>query len=123
MTLADLIALALALRGIWGVYSATHTWKRGPHWASRRMWIVALETFFVPSSWLPAAGLYLGGFAPWMAAPLGACFLLSLPLPCHWDAVNRIGWLHLARNALFILLALTCFAVAVRLLPLSALGL
>jgi hypothetical protein len=58
-----------------------------------------------------------------MAAPMGVCFLLILPLPCYWEAVDRIGWLHVARNALFVLLALGCFAVAFGWLPLSALGL
>ena len=123
MKLTDAIALILLLRGVWGIYSAVRTWKSGPHWAPRRAWVVALEALFVPSSWLPAAALHFGWFAPWMAAPLGACFLLSLPLPCFIEAVNRIGGLHVARNAFFILLALTCFAVAAGFVPLSALGL
>jgi hypothetical protein len=106
------IALALALRGVWGIYSATKTWKSGAHWAPRRAWIVALEAFFVSASWLPAAALHFGWFAPWMAAPLGVCFLLSMPLPCFIEAVNRLRWLHIARNIFFVLLALLCFAIA-----------
>lgn len=113
------IALILAVRGVWGIYSAVHTRKRGPHWAPRRAWIVALEAFFVPASWLPAAALYFGWFAPWMAAPLGGCFLFSLPLPCLFEAVNRIRWLNIARNIFFIAIAALCFAIALGMIRLK----
>lgn len=99
------------------MYSAIHTWKRGSHWASRRVWIVALESFFVPASWLPAAGLLFGAFQSWMAAPLGLCFVLSIPLPCFIEALNRIRWLHVMRNIFFVVAALLCFAIALDLLP------
>ena len=81
------------------------------------------ETLFIPACLLPAAALHGGTFAPWMAAPMGACFLLIIPLPCYWEAVDRIRWLHAARNALFVLLAVACFAVALGWLPLGAIGL
>lgn len=113
------IALILFLRGVWGFYSAAHTWKRGANWAPRRVWIVALESLFVPASWLPAAGLYFGAFQPWMLAPLGACFVFSLPLPCFIEAMNRVPWLHIARNTFFILVALLCFAIAFELVPVN----
>ncbi len=116
---ADAIALTFFLRGVWGIYTATHTWKRGAHWASRRMWIVALEAVFVPASWLPAAALHFGWFQPWMAAPFGACFLFSLPLPCFIQAINRLRWLHIARNVIFVLVAILCFAIALEFVPVN----
>ena len=123
MTPRDTIALALALRGAWGIFSASRTFKATPGWTRLRWQIFLLELVFTSSCFLCAAGLRFGWFSPWMAAPLGASLLASIPLPCFWAAVNRIAWLHRARNALFLLLALLCFAIASEVLPLTALGL
>jgi hypothetical protein len=123
MTAADAYALGLALRAAWGVFTLSRTLKLAPTWSRERTQIVAVEALFIPACLLAAAGLRFGWFAPWMAAPLGVCFLLILPLPCYFEVVDRIRWLHAARNTLFILLALACFAVAAGFLPLSSLGL
>lgn len=123
MRTADVYAVLLVLRACWGVFTLSRALKLAPVWSRLRAHIVAAEALFIPACLLPAAALHWGTFAPWMAAPLGVCFLLIIPLPCYWEAVHRIRWLHAARNALFVLLALACFAVALRWVPLSALGL
>ncbi len=122
MRTADVYAALLVVRAGWGVYTLSRALKLAPVWSRLRVQIVAVEALFIPACLLPAAALHGGTFAPWMAAPLGVCFLLILPLPCYWEAVDRIRWLHLLRNALFVLLALLCFAIAVRWLPLAARG-
>jgi hypothetical protein len=120
---ADLYALLLALRAGWGVFTLSRALKVAPGWSRLRVQIVAVEALFIPACLLAASALYWRAFAPWMAAPLGVCFVLILPLPCYFEAVDRIGWLHAARNALFIALALACFAIAFRFVRLSAIGL
>jgi hypothetical protein len=123
MSTADVYAALLVVRAGWGVWTLSRALKFSPVWSRLRVQIVAVETLFIPACLLPAAALHWGTFSPWMAAPLGACFLLIIPLPCYWEAVDRIRWLHAARNALFVLLALVCFAIALRWLPLAAVGL
>jgi hypothetical protein len=123
MQAADVVAWLLVCRIGWGVYTLSRVVKLAPVWSRERIQIVAVEALFIAACLLAAAGLYRRTFAPWMAAPLGVCFLLILPLPCYFEAVDRIGWLHAARNALFILLALGCFGVALKWIPLSVLGL
>lgn len=123
MQTPDVYALLLATRVAWGVFTLSRTVKRVPGWSRLRRQIVGAEACFIPACVLAAASLHWRVFAPWMAAPLGVSFLLLLPLPCYFQAVDRIRWLHLARNALFILLALACFAIAMEWLPLSALRL
>jgi len=58
-----------------------------------------------------------------MLWPVGASFLLTIPVPCYCEAVNRIRLLHIARNILFAALALFCFALAIGWLSVSRLGL
>jgi hypothetical protein len=123
MRAADVYAVLLALRVAWGVFTLSRTLKLAPVWSRRRVQVVAVEALFIPACLLAAGTLHRGTFAAWMAAPLGVCFLLILPLPCYFEAVDRIRWLHAARNALFVLLALFFLAIAFRWLPLSALGL
>jgi hypothetical protein len=123
MQTPDIYALMLVVRVGWGVFTLNRTVKRGPVWSRMRVQIVGAEALFIPACLLVAASLQWRVFAPWMAVPLGVCFLLILPLPCYFKAVDRIRWLHFARNALFVLLALGCFAIAMEWLPLSALGL
>jgi hypothetical protein len=45
-----------------------------------------------------------------------------IPLPCYFDTVNRVQWLHTARNLLFVAVAVGCFAIAAGLVPLARLG-
>lgn len=123
MRTANVYAVLLTLRACWGVFTLSRALKLAPVWSRLRVHIVAAEALFIPACLLPAAALHWGTFAPWMTAPLGVCFLLILPLPCYWEAVDRIRWLHAARNALFVLLSVGCFAVALGWVPVSALGL
>jgi hypothetical protein len=58
-----------------------------------------------------------------MIAPLGASYLLMVPMPCYFGTVDRIKWLRTARNIVFVGTAVGCFAIAVGLIPLSWLGL
>jgi hypothetical protein len=48
-----------------------------------------------------------------MLLPLGASYAAMIPLPCYFEAVDRIGWLHAARNVLFTLLAVLCTVLAI----------
>jgi cytochrome c oxidase assembly factor CtaG len=57
-----------------------------------------------------------------MAASIGLSYMLVGPLPCYFDSVNRVRWLHSLRDLLFIVLALLLFAVATGFVPLSVLG-
>jgi hypothetical protein len=58
-----------------------------------------------------------------MLAPIGACYLLLLPMPCYFEWVDRIDWVHSLRNLLFVAVAAGLLAVAVGIVPLSWLGL
>ncbi len=122
METPDIYALLLVVRVAWGIFTLSHTLKLTKGWSRLRAQIVGLEACFIPACLL-AASLHWRVFAPWMAAPLGLCFLLLLPLPCYFEAVNRIRWLLVVRNILFVLLGLACFAIAMEWLPLAALGL
>jgi hypothetical protein len=123
METPDIYALLLVVRVAWGIFTLRHTLKLTRGWSRLRMQIVGAEACFIPACLLVAASLHWRVFAPWMTAPLGVCFLLLLPLPCYFEAVNRIRWLHLARNVFFVLLAVAFLAIAVQWVPLTGLGL
>lgn len=123
MTTEALYAVAFAARVTWGVLSVRRWWKPAAGWAPLRTRIVALEIFTSSSALLCAAALWAGEFAAWMLWPVGAAALLTLPVPCTIEAVNRIGWVHVARNVVFLLFAMTCFALAGGWIPLARIGL
>ena len=116
-------AAALTLLGGWGVYATCKSVKPERGWSWRRRLVVLVDCFFVASCLGCAAALWIGRFRAWMFAPLGLSYLLMIPLPCYFETVNRVRWLHALRDALFVAVALFCFAVAAGLVPPSALGL
>jgi len=118
LTKTQLIAIGLVLLGAWGVFSGRGVWKKKGKWAALRRQIVTTGVVMIASCFVSAAGLWWGWFRPWMLLPLGASYAAMIPLPCYFEAVDRIGWLHAVRNVLFVLIALLCFAVGFGLLPL-----
>jgi hypothetical protein len=123
MTAAHICALAFSVRVAWGAASLARIWKRGGVWARLRVEIVALEIFSSAAALVCAAALWSGRFRAWMLWPVGAAILLTVPLPCTFEAVNRIRWVRMARNILFVLLALGCFGLAGGWIPLARVGL
>lgn len=123
MTATELYALGLALLGAWGVFTWRKPFKPTGKWSGRRWQIFLVEILFAGSCFLCAAGLYFGWFHSWLLAPLGVSFLGMIPLPCYFESVDRIRWLHAARNLLFAAVAALCFALALQLMPLSLFGL
>jgi len=114
----DAYALALALLGAWGLYAGRQTHKQIGLQSGWRWRILLVELFFVASCFLCSAALALAWFEPWMLVPVGASFLGMIPLPCYFEWVDRVGWLHGLRNLLFLVIALFCLGVGVGLLPL-----
>jgi hypothetical protein len=123
MRAQTIYAAAFALRVVWGTFSLLRTWKRAPGWSRLRQQLVAVEVFSSASALLCAVALWAGKFAPWMLWPMGASILLAIPLPCFFEAVDRIGWLYWARNIFFIALGLFFFSVASGWIPPARLGL
>ncbi|MFQ5778800.1 MAG: hypothetical protein ACE5IP_12410 [Terriglobia bacterium] len=123
MSAADVYALGFALLGAWGVFTARKSFKAGGRWARLRWHIVLADGLFAGSCILCAAGLALGWFRAWMLMPLGASFLWMIPLPCYFDWVDRIGWVHASRNIFFVAVAVVCFVVGFGLVPLATFGL
>jgi hypothetical protein len=123
MKQADVYALGLALLGAWGIFSSRRSFQRAPGWSARRLYMSAVGTLLVAGCFLPAGALWCGWFAPWMLLPLGASFLGMIPMPCYWEAVDRIGWLHAARTILFVAVAVACLGIALGWVPLRWLGL
>jgi hypothetical protein len=81
-----------------------------------------VDILFSGSCAMCAVSLWLHWFRAWMVAPLGVAYLLMIPMPCYFEPVNRIRWLHATRNILFVATAVGCFAIAGGLVPLSWLG-
>jgi len=118
MRVADIYAAGFAFLAAWGVFSGAAAFKAAGAWSARRWQMFLVGALFTGSAAACALGLLLGWFRAWLLVPLGVSFLAMLPLPCYFAAVDRIGWLHAARNLLFMLIALLCFALGARLLPL-----
>lgn len=120
MSSTDAYALALALFGAWGVYAGRKTHKQTGVRSGWRWRMLLVELFFIASCFLCAAALALEWFEfeAWMLVPVGASFLGMIMLPCYFEWVDRIGWLHALRNLLFLVIALFCLGVGVGLLPL-----
>lgn len=123
MRAAFVYATMLTLLGAWGVYAARKTMKPARGWSRRRRFAVYVELLFVASCFGCAAALWTERFHPWTIAPLGLSYLLMIPMPCYFEWVNRVRWIHVARNLLFALVAVFFFSVATGLIPLSSLGL
>ena len=123
MSATDVYAGALTLLGLWGVYAARKSVKPTRGWSWRRRFAIVVESVFVASCLGCAAALWSGRFQPWMAASIGLSYLLMIPLPCYFELVNRVRWLHVLRNILFIATALFLVAIAAGLIPLSSVGL
>jgi hypothetical protein len=82
-----------------------------------------VDVIFVASCLGCAAALWTDHFQAWMAASIGLSYLLMIPLPCYFELVNRVRWLHAMRDLLFIAVAVFLFAIATGFVPLSFLGL
>jgi hypothetical protein len=123
LNLAETYAVGFALLGTWGVFSGSRSFKPAGPWAARRWQIVLVGNLFVGSCFLCAAALWLGWFRAWMLAPFGLSFLLMIPLPCYFKGVDENRALHLARNLLFVFIAIVSFALALGLIPLALFGL
>lgn len=123
MNPADAYALGFALLGAWGVFTARKSFRVARPWSQRRWNIFLVDVLFSGSCFLCAAALRGAWFQAWLLLPLGASFLWMIPLPCYFDWAERLGWVHAARNILFVVVALVCFAVGMGLLPLSFFGL
>jgi hypothetical protein len=122
MRTADLWAAGLALLCFWGVYATGHTLQRSSAWSWRRKRALLVDFLFSGSCAMCAISLWLDWFREWMVATLGASYLLMIPMPCYFEPVNRIRWLHTARNISFVAVAFGCFAIALGFIPLSWLG-
>jgi hypothetical protein len=122
MRRADLYATGLALLCVWGVYAIVRTSQRSSGASRKRRWALLVDVLFSGSCAVCAVSLWAGCFRAWLAAPLGASYLLMIPLPCYFEPVNRMQWLHTARNLLFVAIAAGCFAIAAGLVPLTRLG-
>jgi hypothetical protein len=120
---SEIYASGLALLGAWGLYAVRKPLKASGDWTWRRRRTVLVETFFILSCFGCAAVLWTGHFQAWMAALIGLSYLLMIPLPCYFEWVNRVRWVHAVRDFLFIAVALVCFAIAAGFVPLSVLGL
>lgn len=123
MAAAEVYAFVLALLGAWGIYAMRQSVTTGRRWSRRRRLAVAVDALFVASCLGCAAALWTGRFQAWMAAPLGLSYALMIPLPCYFEAVNRVRWLHALRNVVFGAVALVLLAVAAGGVALSVLGL
>ncbi len=49
--------------------------------------------------------------------PLGLAYAAMIPIPCYFERVNRIRWLHALRNAVFAVVAVTCFGIGIGWVP------
>ena len=123
MSAFETYAVALALLGAWGVYATCKSAKRERGWSRRRRLIVLVDCLFTVSCLGCAAALWTGHFKAWMAGPLGVSYLLMIPLPCYFESVDRVRWLHALRNVLFVAVALFFLAVAAGIVSPSRLGL
>ena len=119
---ADLWATGLALLCVWGVYATVRTSQRSSGWSWRRKRALLVHILFLGSCAVCAVALWSQWFRAWMVAPLGASYLLMIPMQCYFEPVDRIRWLHTARNILFVATAVGCLGIAVGLIPLSWLG-
>jgi hypothetical protein len=109
--------------GLWAVYTSSYWYKPKRRWAPARKVIFACDLAFAASCWLVVAGLVTDRFHAWMFAPLGAVYATAVFFPCYFASVNRVKPVRRARNVLFVLIALACFAVALGILPTSYIGL
>lgn len=120
-TMALVYGTILAVLGCWSAYATTRRLILRGHW--RRYPVVfAIETAFTGSCFLPAVALIGGGFHAWMLAPLGACYLVLIRLPCVFAWANRAPFLG-ARNLLFLLLGLALLGLGIGWIPLGWVGL
>jgi hypothetical protein len=121
MAPADAYALGFTVLAAWGTFTASRLFTAGRPWSRLRRQVLLADALLVASCLLCASTLRTRRFAPWMLVPLGASYLWMVPLPCYLEFVNR-GRLHVARNALFLAVALLCFALGFGLVPLALLG-
>ncbi len=117
-----MLAVFFLLLGAWGAYSSRSLLAAHRPW-SWRPWLLSLTlVLLVGGAWTTAAGLAFGRFQGWMLAPVGAAYLLMLPLPCYFEAITATRRRHVLRNVVFVLVAAACLAVACGLVPASAIG-
>lgn len=119
---ADAYATGLALLGAWGAFTSAELFKPGRPWSRWRSHLFLTELLFTGSCLIGAIALMSSRFPAWVFVPLGVSYLLMIPAPCYFPWVDRIGWLHVARNVLFGMIAAVCFALAFGLVPASVLG-
>lgn len=119
---ADAYAIGLALLGAWGAFTLVGLFKSSRPWSRQRSYSLATALLFTGSSFLGAVALMSSPFKPRLLLPLGVSYLLMIPAPCYFPSVNRVGWLHVARNILFGAVAAVCFALALGLISASIFG-
>jgi hypothetical protein len=123
MELADAYAAAFALLAGWGAFTASALARAPRPWSALRRYSFLTNLLFVTSSVLCTVALGGRRFAAWMLLPFGLSYAAMIPMPCYFDLVNRIGWVHTLRNGVFALVAATCAALGLGVIPLSQFGL
>lgn len=121
MRIVDLCAIGFALLLVWDVYATVQSLRRSSRWSWKHTRLLLVSFLFSASCGVCAVSLWAGRFRAWMVAPIGASYLLMIPMPCYFESVDRIGWLHAVRNLLFVAIAVACFAIATGIIPLSRL--
>jgi hypothetical protein len=123
VTLVDYYALGFAGLGAWGAFTLRAMMRAERPWSARRWYGLGVNFVFATSCIAAAFALYGRFFAGWMLLPFGASYAGMIPMPCYFALVNRIAWVHAARNLLFALVSALSLALGCGLLPLSLFGL
>jgi hypothetical protein len=106
------LAIGLIIHAGWSVFSLTQVFKPRADWAPLRRRLVTLDALLAASSLWAASELLTGRSGRVPFALLGVLVLLLVPLPCYFGAVNTSSRVLLARNVLFIAIAVTFFGLA-----------
>jgi len=108
--------------GLWGACATAHWYKPKGRWAPARTRIFACCLLVTGGCLLILTGLIADRLRGWMFAPLGISYSALLFLPCYFRVVNRVMVVHVARNLLFGVIAILCFAIVAGMVPLSWFG-
>ena len=117
MDRAGTYAAALALLACWGAVTTLQLTRAARPWTWRRRYGIVVDLVFTAGVAACAAALATNRFAAWLLLPVGASYAAMIPIPCYFETVNRVGWIHTVRNLMFAFIACACFAFGFRLLP------
>ena len=123
MRVAYVYAWCLAAMAAWGIFAARKTYLTERDWSRRRSYAALVECLFVAGCLGCAAALWTGRFRPWMAGTIAVSYALMIPMRCYFETVDRLRGVRIARNLLFVAVALFLLAIAVGVVPPSFLGL